>query len=178
MMTLAEYLRTPESVQPQELALGQLRVSEAPLVPHQRAVGKLFLALNEHVAEHALGEVWLSPIDVILDRERHLVVQPDLLFISHARGDIVSDRIRGAPDLVIEVLSPHPRVGIHDEHLRWFAEYGVKECWILELSPRRLDVVSFHRGAVRERLQFNDRAPIRSDVLPRFSATLTQILGY
>src|SRR5262245_860242 len=124
-MTTQEYLQTPESVLPQELVYGALRVAEAPLPRHQRAVARLFRPLDEHVTEGRLGEIWLSPIDVILDAERHLVVQPDLLFISQDRSWMVTDRIRGGPDLVVEVLSPRPRIGEIEERLGWFAVYGV-----------------------------------------------------
>jgi hypothetical protein len=54
------------------------------------------LALHPFVEERALGEVWLSPLDVILDEARALVVQPDLFFISTARSKILRDRVRGA----------------------------------------------------------------------------------
>jgi Uma2 family endonuclease len=178
MMTIEEYLQTPESVLPTELAYGALRVAEAPLVPHQRAVGQLFLALSQHVTAHALGEVWLSPIDVILDWDRHLVAQPDLLFISNARTGIVSDRICGAPDLVVEVLSPRPRVGTLNEHLEWFARYDVRECWVVDLTHRRLEVIAFDRGAIRNLVWFDDKTPIRSEVLTGFGPTLTSILVY
>jgi hypothetical protein len=82
---------------PQELIFGTLRVADAPLPNHQRAVAQLFLALNAHVTKRRGGEVWLSPIDVILDAPRHLLVRPDLLFISNERSYIVGDRIRGGP---------------------------------------------------------------------------------
>lgn len=177
-MTVEEYLRTPETVLPQELAYGVLRVADAPLPQHQRAVGQLFLALSKHVAEHLLGEVWLSPIDVILDAERHLVVQPDLLFISHARSSILADRIRGAPDLVVEVLSPRPRIGQLDERIGWFARYGVAECWVADLFARRLDVLTFAEGGVADRRAFDERTSISSRVLPDFSRNLGDILGF
>jgi Uma2 family endonuclease len=177
-MTVEEYLRTPESPIPQELAFGEWRVAEAPLAPHQRAVARLFLALHSHVTNDGSGEVWLSPIDVVLDRERHLVVQPDLLFISHAREGIVGDRILGAPDLVVEVLSPHPRVGTLAAHLEWFARYDVRECWVVDLAHRRIEVVAFANGAVRSRVWFEERAPIRSQVLAEFERTPAQILGW
>jgi len=178
LMTLEEYLRTPESVLPQELIYGSLRVADAPLPQHQRAVAQLFRALDEHVTKHALGEVWLSPIDVILDAERHLVVQPDLLFISAARGGIVTDRIRGGPDLVVEVLSPRPRIGAIEERIGWFAAYGVDECWIVDLFARRLEVVGFRNKVVDERHTFSGRLPIRSRVLPAFSQRLIGIFDY
>ena len=176
-MTTAEYLRTPETVLPQELIYGALRVAEAPLPRHQAAVLRFTLALHAHVTERSLGDVWVSPIDVILDAARALVVQPDLLFISNARRHILTDRIRGAPDLVIEVLSPRPRIGKLDERLSWFAEYGVRECWLLHQLERRLEVVSFASGRVSSRVSFDERAPIRSAVLPEFSATLQSIIG-
>jgi Uma2 family endonuclease len=98
-----------------------LRVAESPLPRHQAVVFDLGLALAEHVRERRLGEVWLAPLDVILDAERSLIIQPDLFFVSNERGHIMRDRVRGAPDLVVEVLSPNPRIGKLGERIEWFA---------------------------------------------------------
>jgi len=174
-MTLDQYLRTPETVLPAELAYGALRVADAPTPRHQSAVAQLFVALRTHVLERELGRVWLSPVDVILDAAEALVVQPDLMFISNTRQFIVRDRIRGAPDLVVEVLSPHPRIGRTEEHLEWFAKYGVRECWLVHQDQRRIAVVTFQKHQIGERrlVGFND--PIVSTVLPDFTLTLQQI---
>jgi Uma2 family endonuclease len=177
-MTTQEYLQTPESVLPQELVYGALCVAEAPLPRHQRAVARLFRALDDHVTEQRLGEVWLSPIDVILDADRHLVVQPDLLFISQDRSGIVSDRIRGAPNLVVEVLSPRPRIGEIDERIGWFAAYGVDECWLVDIIAKRIEVLGLGQGVVRCRRRFDLWTAIGSDVLPSFSRSLGSVLGY
>jgi Uma2 family endonuclease len=175
-MTTEDYLMTPETVLPQELIYGVFRAADAPTPPHQSAVGDFYLALTSHVREHSLGDVWLSPIDVILDEARALVVQPDLLFISNARRHILTDRIRGAPDMVLEVLSPHPRIGRLGERVRRVAKYGVLECGLLHQAERRREVVSFDDGAVSARVCFDERAPIRSAVLPDFRRTLASIL--
>jgi Uma2 family endonuclease len=177
-MTTAEYLNTPETVNPQELIYGVLRVADAPAPRHQAAVGDLFLALATHVRHELSGDVWLSPIDVILDDAGALVVQPDLLYISADRSEIVGDRIRGAPDLVIEVLSPNPRIGHVDERVGWFARYGVRECWLLHQFARRLEVLVFASGRVVERRLFNEADAIRSTVLPDFRQTLGSILRW
>ena len=177
-MTTAEYLASPETVLPQELAYGVLRVADAPLVPHQHAVGRLYIALAQHLETHPSGQVWLSPIDVILDVDRALVVQPDLLVVSDARRAIVQDRVRGAPDLMIEVLSPDPRVGKIAERLGWFATYGVRECWLVHLLDRCVEVVGFADGAVVSRELFGSDAPIRSAVLGDFDRTLGSMIGY
>ena len=170
-MTTAEYLRTPESVLPQELIHGRLMVADAPLVPHQAAVADLFRALDAHVRAHGLGRVWLAPLDVILDAGRAIVVQPDLCFVAEARGSIVGDRVHGAPDLVVEVLSPNPRVGRTDTRLELYARYGVAECWLAHVPERRLEIVGFGGGAVRSRRVFVAGARIVSDLLPRFDVT-------
>jgi len=177
-MTTAEYLATPETVQPQELAYGVLRVADSPMPIHQRAVLAVARALDAHVRERRLGEVWVSPLDVILDYEAALVVQPDLFFVSNERSQIVTVRVRGAPDLVIEVLSPHPRVGYLEERVGWFARYGVRECWLLHQFERRLEILRFDDGAIVERRSLQASEPIRSAVLPGFERSLDAILDW
>src|SRR5688500_15955828 len=93
-----DYLRTPEVLVPQELVYGYVREAAAPTAVHQRAVGALFIRLSQHLLDTGAGEAWLSPLDVVLDVERNLVVQPDLSVVLTERADIVTDRIWGAPD--------------------------------------------------------------------------------
>ena len=177
-MTTNEYLKTPESVLPQELIYGALRVADAPLPRHQAAVGDFYLALTSHVRARRLGKIWLSPIDVILDDAQALILQPDLLFISNERSEILTDRIHGAPDLVLEVLSPYPRIGHVDERVGWFAQYGVRECWLLHQLERRLDVLRFAEGTIAARESFDENTAIRSAVLPEFNQTIGAILSW
>ena len=140
-MTVDQYFRTPETLRPAELAFGVLRVAEAPSVQHQQAVGAFHLALFRHVRRRGLGYVLLSPVDVVLDYDKDLVVQPDLLFVSQARSGILKRSVMGAPDLVLEVLSPNPRVGKLNERLDWFAQYGVREIWLLHQMSKRFEVI-------------------------------------
>jgi len=176
LMTVDEYFRTPEMVVPSELVFGVMRVAESPSPRHQSAVADLFMALAHHVRERGLGRMWLSPLDVVLDAPRALVLQPDLMFVSNAREFIVQDRMRGAPDLVIEVLSPHPRIGKTAERVEWFAEYGVRECWLVHQDQRDVTVITCeNRRAVRRQTHLF-RSPIQSSVLPDFSLTLADIL--
>ena len=140
-MTLSEYFETPESVMPQELVNGELRVAESPSTIHQRAVGALFLALHEHVTMQQRGEVWLAPLDVVLDVSAPLVVQPDLLVILNGGAATVMRKVFGPPDLVVEVLSPHPRIGATDERVAWFRDHGVRECWLVHQIGKRVEVL-------------------------------------
>jgi Uma2 family endonuclease len=177
-MTLQEYFQTPESVLPQELIFGHHRVADSPFVSHQRVVFELAVALRAHVRTPRVGEVLISPMDVVLDVERALVLQPDLLFVGTGRSGIVREHVYGAPDLVVEVLSPHPRIGRLDERVRWFAEYGVREIWIYHQIDRRLDVMACEGGTVSAIRQFDFRDPIASTVLPRFDMSMHAVLGH
>jgi Uma2 family endonuclease len=177
-MTVPEYLTTPEAVAPQELIFGALRVADSPSPAHQAAVGALFLALHEHVSARALGTVWFAPLDVILDVEQALVVQPDLFFIARNGAAAVVDKVHGAPDLVIEVLSPKPRIGDVDERVSWFRDYGVRECWLVHQINRTVEVFQFERGRVSARREYGDSQPLVSGVLPNLNRTLASMLRY
>ena len=177
LMTVDDYFtNTPETVMPAELVFGTLRVADSPTPRHQSAVAELFRALDAHVRARALGKVWLAPLDVVLDEPQALIVQPDLFFISNEREWIVADRVRGAPDLVVEVLSPNPRIGRVEEHVQWFAEYGVRECWLVHQDHRSVTVLRFDGGRVADRGVYDRRGRLESSVLPEFSACLNDML--
>jgi Uma2 family endonuclease len=177
-MTTDEYLRTPETVLPKELAYGLVReAAAAPTPGHQWMVGEIFSALRAHLEEHRVGRAWMAPIDVVLDRERHLVMQPDIVVVSNERLHLVTDCIWGAPDLVVEVLSPFPRMGRLDERLAWFAQYGVRECWLIHQLERDIEVVELADGTVAKPRRFPPRAGIESRVLPQLRASMASMLG-
>jgi len=177
-MTTDEYLRMPETMLPQELVGGVVRDAPAPTPGHQWAVGRFFMVLTEHVTQHHAGRVWLSPIDVVLDRERHLVVQPDVIVVCEARTGIVTDRVWGAPDLVIEILSPRPRIGTLEERIEWFARHGVRECWLVHQDAWAVEVLEFAAASVARRRIFQPEENIRSTVLPGFHASPAAIFGH
>jgi Uma2 family endonuclease len=168
-LTTDEYLAGEETLLPQELIWGVVRDAPTPHPRHQRAVFRLGRLMHEHVEAHGLGEVFMSPLDVILDEARALVVQPDIFFVAKDRLGLVSDHVRGAPDLVVEVLSPRPRIGRLDERLRWFATYGVGECWVVHQLSAYVDVLHFGGGHITTRRRFGANEPIRSLVLAGFA---------
>lgn len=176
LLTTDEYLRTPETLQPSELIYGALRVADAPTVRHQQAVCAFLLALAPHVRERRLGRVLLSPLDVILDWDKALILQPDLVFISHERWQVRRQKIVGASDLVLEMLSPHPRIGTLQERVDWFAEYGVREIWLLNQQTETVELLRTAHGRMATREVVDYFTPIRSDVLPDFSLTVHDIL--
>lgn len=174
-MTVAEYQLTPEVVTPQELIFGQIEAHDAPAVPHQRVVLALAIALHGYCRDHG-GEVMVAPTDVILDERRALVLQPDLLYVGPAGPAKVHDRIEGPPNLVIEVLSPYPRIGRLDEKVRWYSSYGVEEIWLYHQVSKNLDVLYCGGGGVLSTARFGFAVPIQSLVIPKFRYPLTSFL--
>ncbi|HEY5616994.1 MAG TPA: Uma2 family endonuclease [Vicinamibacterales bacterium] len=164
-MTLEAYLTGEETMRPQELAYGVLREPPAPGFHHQIVVGRIHSRLERHVDRFKAGRVVLSPIDVILDRERALVVQPDIVFISTARLGICTDRIWGAPDLAIEVLSKSNRRHDCTVKVKWYRQYGVRECWLVDPRSCRIEVVDL-TGPKDASHAFAGRQIVRSAVLP------------
>jgi Uma2 family endonuclease len=95
----------PDDGKRREIIGGELYTMPSPSIRHQRIVGFIFSRLYNFLEEHPLGEVFVSPIDVIFHIDD--VIIPDVAFISNERQELISKRgIEGAPDLVTEVISP------------------------------------------------------------------------
>ena len=176
VLTTAEYLQTAESLRVQELIYGTLHVADSPSFRHQDLLLELAVLMRVFVGQHKLGTVCIAPLDVILDPARALILQPDLFFVSKQRRDILTDRVWGAPDLVVEVLSPHPRIGKLEDRLRYFAQYGVRECWLIHQLTREIELLELGTYGVKSRGTFRGMDRIRSRVLEDFSLS-PDILG-
>ena len=134
--TEADYQLLEEGT-PFQLINGDLIMSPSPLLLHQLIIGKLHLLISNHLQQSNIGGlVVLSPMDVRLDEEN--IFQPDLLYISEERKlELVQDRISGAPDLIIEILSPSTAYYDLKEKKDFYERYGVKEYLIID--PKRFD---------------------------------------
>ena len=163
-LSLAAYLSADETNRPQELVYGLLREPRAPGFDHQIVVGRIHVALDRHVRRHGLGDVVESPVDVILDRESALVVQPDIVFVSKDRRTVSAGRIWGAPDLVVEVLSTFRRRHDRVTKVQWYRRYDVRECWIVDPVARTVQVLDLPSSAA---CTFEGSQMVRSRVLPR-----------
>lgn len=176
VLTTAEYLRTAESLRVQELRYGTLYVADSPSPTHQQLLFDLAVLLKVFVTQNKLGTIWIAPLDVILDAPQALIVQPDLFFVSKQRQHIVTDHVWGAPDMVLEVLSPHPRIGDLNQRIGWFAQYGVRECWLVHQLTKEVEVVQL--SGARTRRTFRGLQPIESTVLPGFGVAPAVIAAW
>ena len=140
-MTTREYLNTEETNRKRELRFGRLREPPAPFYSHQQLVLRVARLLSSHVEPRNSGAVAIAPIDVILDADKHLIVQPDVVFVARERQTIVRNQIWGAPDLVVEVLSTRTGVRDRGEKLTWYRQYGVRECWLVNVHEEAVTVI-------------------------------------
>lgn len=174
-MTTKQYLKTPETRAPRELVYGVLREPPSPFFSHQQVVLKIARLLADYVESAKLGVIGVAPLDVILDSERSLIVQPDVLFIANERLSIIHNQIWGGPDLVVEVLSAGTALHDRTNKLGWFRQYGVRECWFVDTTGERLTVVDF-TGALPVTRSFTGPEILSSSVLPDFHPPASLLL--
>jgi Uma2 family endonuclease len=128
----------PEDGNRYEVIDGELFVTPAPDWLHQSAVSALHGYIWQYVQPRRLGWVRTAPIAVVLDEETG--IEPDIVYVSQERSRIISARgIEGAPDLVVEVLSPSTKARDRGLKMRRYAAAGVPHYWIVDPSTRSLE---------------------------------------
>ena len=138
--TFADYLDLPDDGNRYEIIHGVLHVTPAPTVSHQKVSARLHLLLAEWVRSRVGGELLYAPVDVHLTDDTN--VQPDLLWIAPERvSRLIGDRVRGAPDLVIEILSPGTARRDRTIKRDLYAEHGVREYWLVDISQARVTML-------------------------------------
>ena len=148
-----------------ELIEGELFVSAAPNIEHQRKTLRLSRKLADHVEQHDLGEVFIAPCDVVLDAST--VLEPDILFVSKARRSIVKAAcIEGAPNLVVEVISDSSRTIDRFVKRDRYAEFAVPEYWLLDPFEPRIEVLRLEGGKYRVVGSFGPGDTLESPTFP------------
>ena len=143
-LTYDDFLLFPDDGRRHELIDGEHYVTPSPNTRHQRLVLRLSVALAAYVERRpASGEVFTAPFDVVFSHFD--IVEPDVLFITADQQEIVTEKhVRGAPALVVEVLSPGTRRVDEKIKYRLFERAGVREYWLVDPE---LDLVKVFRRA-------------------------------
>jgi len=158
--TIEDYYALPEDRRA-ELIDGVIYDMTAPSNIHQLILGDLYIKFRECAVEHHMPcDVMLSPCDVRLDRDNYTMVQPDLLVVC-ADEDGEWRRIEGAPDLVVEILSPSTRNKDLVLKLYKYQNAGVREYWIVDPKHRKIYVHYFEReDYAPEQYDFDSVIPV------------------
>jgi Uma2 family endonuclease len=141
----------------------------------KRPVTSIYAALDAYVTSRKLGRL-LRDMEVVLDRREGLVLKPDIIFIVDGRESIVSDRVWGPPDMVLEVTSPVTHSAKLEERVSWFSLSGVREYWLVQPDQREMAMLELAHGGVRNRVLFAHDTPITTPLFPDLNTPLSQLL--
>ncbi len=166
-LTYKEYRHFPNDSKRHELIDGDHLMAPSPIAKHQRASMNLLFALESFIRQHELGRAFAAPFDVILSEFD--VVEPDILFISTERlKTLVKDWVRGAPDLVVEILSPSTEEIDRTLKMKLYEKFGVREYWIVDPETASIEVYALRKNVYKlfSRARRGQRA--KSEVLAGF----------
>ena len=173
-ITWQDTLLMPEDGKRYEAIDGELYVTAAPLRRHQRVSLNLETALHALLDKPGLGWVYHAPIGVEFP-ETEEGVQPDIVFVSRRRAQVlVKEGIRGAPDLVIEILSPSTAGRDRTIKRKLYERQGVSQYWIVDPDSESVEVWGFDSRATKP-ARYVDRLPVNMDAEPVGEISLPKV---
>jgi len=171
--TYEDYSKLPEGA-PYQLIGGKLVRTPAPSIKHQDVSMKLCLKLGSFVLEKGLGKIFHAPVDVYFEETE--TYQPDIIFISKERLEIIEEeRIKGAPDLVVEIISPSTAYYDLKKKFKIYEKHGVKEYWIVDSEERSITIYENQGGKFVLSQEVFERGKIKSKVLENFELEVGEI---
>ncbi len=163
--TYHHYAALPDDGQRYEIIDGVLLMTPAPGIPHQKAAQHIFRYLATLVEDAGLGQVFIAPVDVELSPT--FLVQPDVIVILSAEAQkVTTNRIIGAPSLVVEVSSPSTIGYDRREKQDAYARAGIPEYWIVHPGERTIEVLTLEGNEYSSLGIFSGQATLLSKIVP------------
>lgn len=173
-LTVAEYKNLPETGPRHQLIEGDLYMAPAPDRFHQDISRNLEVTLANYLSAHPVGVLYDAPFDVYLTETD--VFQPDLLIVLNENRRILTDAgAAGAPDFVVEILSPKTRQLDLVNKKRIYARAGVKELWIIDPDQKEVLVYRFDQDAAEPVAKLGGQEELISPLLPGLAIRLPEI---
>ena len=173
--TYSDYLKTPDDKR-FELIEGDLIMTPSPTVKHQAVSENISFLLSSHIRACKLGRLFYAPMDVVLDQFN--VLQPDIMLVLNENKKVITEaNIKGAPDLVVEIISPTSGYRDKATKKRIYERFGVKEYWVVEPQEETVEIYSLKdkKFALHQSLRKKDT--LSSLLLPEFKVPLTDIFS-
>jgi Uma2 family endonuclease len=178
LLTVADLDAMPDDGNRYELFEGELFVSRAPSLSHQRVLVNLVGLLLDYLKQNPIGEV-LPTLGVIFDESNSAI--PDIVFLTNQQvGDVGSvERIYEAPALVIEIVSPGKENARRDREVKRqvYGKHGVKEYWIADPEKHALEIYRLEKQTLKLAATLMGEDEITTPILPGFSCKARQIFG-
>jgi Uma2 family endonuclease len=177
--TTADLELFPDDGKRYEIIDGELIVPRAPRWSHQEITGRIFAALDTWSQDTGLGRAAINP-GIIFTNEDNVI--PDVVWASNVRLDLLMDEaehLTGAPELVVEVLSPGEKNEQRDKQLKLklYSQQGVQEYWIVDKNLRQVQIYRRDNAmlVLVATLQVDDT--LTSPLLPDFACPLNSVFG-
>ena len=161
-LTYDDFVLFPDDGKRHELIDGEHYVTPSPNIGHQRILGHLHVLIATWLESHTIGQVFLSPLDVVFTQFD--VVEPDLVYCSNQRAAqiLTPQNVQGVPELVVEIASPGTRRRDETVKRRLYERSGVSEYWMIDPE---VDVVRVYRREGESFGRASELSRERGDVL-------------
>lgn len=178
IVTVADLDLLPDDGNRYEVIEGELFVSRAPSLTHQLVSGNVYSSIRGHLDQEPIGIVVAGPGVIFSDISG---VIPDVIFISKERRDEIAsgEKVIGAPDLVIEIVSPGAGNERRDRVVKrqLYATYGVREYWIVDFESRSIEIYVNDGQTLVLAATLSERDEITSSVLPGYRCKVERIFS-
>jgi Uma2 family endonuclease len=172
--TYEDYLELPSDGKIYEIIGGTLLMAPAPATKHQKVSRNLEFLIWDYVRRNKLGDVYNAPIDVIFDRLN--VVEPDLVYISQERTNIIKEKgIFGAPDLIVEILSPHNADVDIKRKKQLYEHFAVREYWVVDPDKKKVEIYIMQGGNYELKGTYLEQDSIESGQIEGLKVPLEEV---
>lgn len=138
-ITRFDYQDMPDGPPYHQVVEGDLIKSPSPTLCHQRIAGRIFFLISTYLTKNRIGEAFIAPLDVFLTEVN--IYQPDVAFVSNQRSSIIkAEGLEGAPNLVVEILSPGTARIDKGSKRKIYARTGVQELWLVDPDLKQVQV--------------------------------------
>jgi len=176
LLTVSDLDLMPDDDNRYELFEGEVFVSRAPGLPHQRVLTNLLILLELHLKEHPVAGVWPNP-GVIFDNFN--VAIPDIAFVinEHIEAIASGEKVTGAPDLVIEIVSPGVENERRDRTVKRqaYSKFGVREYWVVDRYRQTIEIYQMDQGQLMLIATLANDDQLTTPLLPAFKCLVSLV---
>jgi len=176
LITINEIDAFPDDGKRYEIIEGELHVSAAPNLNHQRISGNLFAFIRSFLEENPLGEIIIAP-GAIFSEINYVI--PDLVFISNEQREAIATgvNITGVPELIIEIVSPGSENEKRDRVVKkqLYGKFGVKEYWLVDSHTRVVEVYKIVGESLQLEAKYSENDELVSSSLVGFCCKVETI---
>lgn len=174
-LTYEDFCLLPNDGKRYEIIGGELFVTPAPRILHQKVVTRLSHFLMTFLEDKVIGQVFVAPVDIVFSDFD--VVEPDIVYISRERASVLTEKnVQGAPDLAIEVLSETTERADRTTKLKLYARFGVREYWIIDPQDPSAEIYRRQKKVFKLAAKLGASDLLTSPLFPGFSLPVSRLV--